>query len=55
MAKLPVKINGVKVRESSTPLEYNGGLWHTMVPIDNEDNRVWEWDKKTGRIIQTLP
>lgn len=54
--KPPSHVNGTLVRASeSEPLLAQGQHWITLVPEDESDERLWEWSRETGRIIQTRP
>jgi len=32
-----------------------GGLWVALIPEDSTDERSWEFDILTGRIVRTRP
>jgi hypothetical protein len=50
----PTKINGVKVLPlTGSEQEFKGETWITLIPTDEEDVRIWEFSRTTGRIIQT--
>jgi len=49
----PFTINGVEVEAQGEPLEVKGERWQTMVPIDEQDERLWEFSLDSGRIIRT--
>jgi len=51
--QLPKQIDGCPVQPCGDPLDHKG-LWQTMIPVDCEsDGRLWEFDTRTGRILQT--
>ena len=43
------------IRCCDDPMEHKGGLWATYIPQDEEDDRIFEHDDRTGRVIQTRP
>ncbi len=49
----PVTINGVRVEQQGDVLTVRGEEWLTLVPEDDNDERVWEYSLTTGRIMQT--
>lgn len=52
---MPTHINGIPVVPSGPSLAHNGGIWHTLVPENDEDDHLWEWDEVTNRLIVTRP
>lgn len=46
-------INGVEVEPHGEPLEVQGERWQTMAPVNDTDERLWEFGLDTGRIIRT--
>lgn len=55
MPKVPNAISGVPVEQSGKPLEVKGQRWVTLIPVDDYDERIWEFCLDSGRIIQTKP
>lgn len=51
----PRHVDGTPVTPSGEPLISRGVTWVTLVPDDDDDDRLWEWSPTTGRIIQTRP
>ena len=53
--RIPRTINGVRVQRCTGEdvVVIGGEQWVTLVPINDEDARIWEFSKTTGRIIQT--
>lgn len=51
--QIPKRVAGVRVEESGEPMNLRGLTWHTLIPVDEGDTRVWEWAEESGRIIQT--
>jgi len=49
----PDVVFGIPVYQSGDPLEIRGGLWVTLVPEDEDDDRLWEYDLKTGTCLRT--
>lgn len=52
---MPTDINGVAVVPSDGPLARDGGIWHTLVPKDDYDDRIWEWNEVTNHLIVIRP
>lgn len=52
----PEEIDGaqVEVLDPDNVLEFNGERWVTLLPVDESDERLWEFSLTTGRIIQTV-
>lgn len=54
MTEVPEAVDGVPVETCfGPPVKVRGGLWRTLVPLAEGDDRLWEWDAATGRIIRT--
>lgn len=49
----PKEINGTPVFVSGEPQEIADGLWVTLVPEDDNDGRLWEFDTRHGRLLLT--
>ena len=51
---LPDKIDNTFVTEAGAPdLPLRGETYVTMRPVDNNDDRLWEYSLTTGRILRT--
>lgn len=52
----PTEVDGTPVYllDPDTCLEFDGERWYTMLPVDYEDERIWEWSATTGKIILTV-
>jgi len=53
--KVPEQIDGEPVCQSGKPLLHRGENWVTLVPEDDDDERIWEFSLTSGRLIQTRP
>jgi hypothetical protein len=51
----PSHVQGVAVEAIGEPMVLRGVTWITLVPVDDDDDRLWEWCPSTGRIVQTRP
>lgn len=50
----PDTVDGTPVEASGEPLATSGGRWVTLVPTDYDDERLWEFDVDSGRIVRTM-
>lgn len=50
--KQPSKIAGTPVHAISDELIVKGQPWVTLMPTDEDDDRVWEWCPATGEILE---
>jgi hypothetical protein len=50
---LPETIDGAAVEPSGEPLALSGETWQTMIAVDEDDARIWEFSLTTGRILRT--
>jgi hypothetical protein len=51
--KLPTSIGGTRVEPAGDPLTVRGEEWLTLIPSDEDDERIWEFSLTTGRLLQT--
>jgi hypothetical protein len=52
--KCPKNINGIRVKDASpyyNPVEVNGQVWVTLVPEDEDLERIWEFCPATGQTM----
>lgn len=51
---VPTHIDGVDVHVvGGEPAFIEGRQWMTLAPLDETDERLWEWSPDTGEVIQT--
>jgi hypothetical protein len=51
---IPSHVDGCPVTQGSQDVTVvKGEEWLLLVPIDEEDDRLWEYSLTTGRIIKT--
>ena len=46
-------IQGTKCVRVNEPMHLNGAVWDTYQPEHDNDDRIFERDARSGRIIQT--
>lgn len=51
--KPPTAVGGTPVTAwTDRPLKSGGEVWVTLVPDEEDDERLWEWSLTTGRLIE---
>ena len=49
----PSEIAGIPVEANGEPMLLHGETWITMIPVNADDDRLWEYSLTTGRIVKT--
>ncbi len=50
--ELPTEIDGVEVKPCRAPTRALNGLWQTLIPRHSDEEGLWEFDLRTGRLLE---
>jgi hypothetical protein len=51
---VPTAVHGTEVEHVDEPTRMEPHTWHTLIPVDGTDLRVWEWCSHCGMVLRMM-